>query len=82
MPATVMLMTAVVVHVFVGRIVVIMMVMTVRAVIVCMLNNGSQTRFMRLARVVVVRTASQHCVQRNCRRRQDGDDAVKQGLVA
>ena len=29
----------------------------------------------------MVRTASQHCVKRDCRRRQDGDDAVKHGFV-
>ena len=76
----IMLIAAVVLSVFATRVGIIVVMRTVfvvvRAVLVGLLNRSRQP--MRFAAgVIVVHTASQHCVYRNCCRCQDADDAVK-----
>ncbi|TWT64358.1 hypothetical protein Pan54_51200 [Rubinisphaera italica] len=61
---------------------VIMVMFTVRAVVLRFSrSHNSQPRLMRITGVGMVRTTSQYRVKRDCRRRQDGDDAVKHSFV-
>ena len=64
---TVVLITTVIVGFAGGAFVTVVLMMTVvmmtmRAVIIGLIHHLDRPRLMRLARVVMVRTASQHCV--------------------